>query len=148
MVSSLCIKPHHVPVLLIVSLLMIAASDARVPKKHKTISEKARILHEQKKGHSIAPSDVIIFSKNLYASMGHENITMVAEDFQSKFDELDQGMNGRLAQTLGTLFEMKLMDLQQSVRHARAMLDVIGRLAYGSPPCPACGQRNATPAPE
>lgn len=145
MPAALCIQPRHVPILLIMSLLMIAASDARVPKKpHQPINEKVRILHKTKKHHDIKPSDVVIFSKNLYASMGSRNATRVVEEFQPKFNELDQNMHGHLGQTLETLFEMKLMDLQQSVRHAKAMLDVITHMAPGSPPCILCEQKNDT----
>lgn len=140
---TVCIQPRHVPLLVITSLIMIAASDARMPKKARPIGEKIRILHATETK-DVKPSDVVIFSKNLYARMGRENATQVVDEFQPEFDELNHDMHGHLGQTLGTLFEMKLMDLQQSVRHAKAMLDVIDHMEHEKPPCLECNEKNDT----
>lgn len=140
---SMWIKPRQLPVLLAVCLLMIAGSDARMPKKHHHTGEEVRILHEEKKDQRkpTLPSDVIIFSKNLYSTMGKKNVTQVVSDFQPEFNELNGHMKGELGQTLGALFEVRMLDLQQSVRHARAMIDAISRLADGAPDCIFCDQK-------
>lgn len=141
--SSL-IKPHYIPVILLISLIMIATSDARMPKKHYPIVENARILHEESHGQKKKPGilkDVAVFSKNLYSTMGKKNTTQIVSDFQPNYDELNKEMKGALGQTLASLFEIRLLDLQQSVRHARAMFDTIGVLANGTPDCIFCNQK-------
>jgi hypothetical protein len=73
------------------------------------------------------PSSVIHFSKSLYSSLAAENATTLADHFRPAFESLNQ--DGRLADTLNILYDMRLMDLQTSVKHARKMKDIIDILA-------------------
>lgn len=73
------------------------------------------------------PTNVIHFSKSLYSSLAAENATTLAQHFRPAFDSLNQ--DGRLADTLNILYDMRLMDLQTSVRHARKMKEIIDMLA-------------------
>lgn len=67
------------------------------------------------------------FTKKLYRHIGNSlgNGTALADQFQGEFDQLDRRTGGRLGETLITLFEIRLLDLQASIRHARKMRQLI-----------------------
>lgn len=69
------------------------------------------------------PSDIVSFSKLMYSSLASGNAAMLAERFRSTFDSLNQ--DEKLGETLDIMYDMRLMDLQASIRHARKMKDVI-----------------------
>ncbi len=73
------------------------------------------------------PESVVGFSKQLYAALATQNSTALAEHFRPAFDSLNQ--DNRLGDTLSILYDMRLMDLQASIRHARKMKEVIDILA-------------------
>jgi hypothetical protein len=85
------------------------------------------------KGHPQAakhldPDEVVRFTKSLYKDLGNSwnNATAVADKYRDKFLALNATTEGQITQTLGTLFEIRMLDLQASVRHARRMREVIG----------------------
>lgn len=73
---------------------------------------------------------VIKFTKKLYRDLGGHfaNLTSVADKYQGEFDQLDQHTGGKLAETLSTLSELRLLDLQASIRHARRMHKLIDEI--------------------
>jgi hypothetical protein len=71
-------------------------------------------------------ANVIHFQKRIYSALTTGNTTELASHFRSTFEDLNQ--DGRLGDTLTMLYDMRLMDLQTSVQHARKMRDVIGIL--------------------
>lgn len=73
---------------------------------------------------------VIKFTKKLYRDLGGHfaNLTSVADKYQGEFDQLDQHTGGKLAETLSTLSELRLLDLQTSIRHARRMHKLIDEI--------------------
>lgn len=50
---------------------------------------------------------------------------MLADKYQGEFDQLDSQTGGRLGETLTALFEVRMLDLQASIRHARKMRQII-----------------------
>jgi hypothetical protein len=73
------------------------------------------------------PDDVVRFSKTLYKELGNNwgNTTIVTDKFRERFRDLNATTDGQLGQTLAALFEIRMLDLQASVRHARKMRSVI-----------------------
>ena len=76
--------------------------------------------------------DIVRFTKNLYKDLGSSwgaNTTVVADKYRDKFNRLNATTDGQLGQTLSALFEIRMLDLQASVRHARKMRSVIESFA-------------------
>jgi hypothetical protein len=73
------------------------------------------------------PDDVVRFTKNLYKELGDHwgNTTLVSDKYRDQFQQLNASTDGQLGQNLATLFEIRMLDLQASVRHARKMRSVI-----------------------
>lgn len=147
MLSTLGIKPYHLPILLAMSLVLLRQSDARVPKKPHPVADQVRLLHKKKhplsSSHVPSREELFGFSKRVYKEAWKKNVTTVSEDFQHEFDTLNESTNGDLGKTLTTVFEIRLLELQHSVRHAKAMLDVVHRLtgldgAQSVPDCVDC----------
>jgi hypothetical protein len=70
--------------------------------------------------------DVVRFTKNLYRELGNSwnNTDAVVDKYRPQFKELNQTSSGQLGQTLTSLLEIRMLDLQASVRHARKMRSV------------------------
>jgi hypothetical protein len=73
------------------------------------------------------PDDVVRFTKTLYKELGNNwgNTTGVTDKFRDRFRDLNETTDGQLGQTLAALFEIRMLDLQASVRHARKMRSVV-----------------------
>lgn len=165
MYQTLCLRPSHLPILLCLSLLLIASTEARVPRKPHTVGEKPKLMRHgvpptqamnEKEGPSPRtthprvthdknhlPEDMIDLSKRIYSAMGKQNTTLVVNEFKPQFDDLNQRSEGELGKTLGAAFEVRLLDLQQSVRHAKAMLEVINELSDAATGCVLCDPEKA-----
>ena len=74
----------------------------------------------------VDPEDIVRFTKNLYKDLGNSwnNTVAVADKYRPEFLELNQTSGGQLGQTLSSLMEIRMLDLQASVRHARKMRSV------------------------
>ena len=72
------------------------------------------------------PEEVVGFTKNLYKDLGASwnNTNAVVDKYRPQFAELNQTSDGQLGQTLSSLLEIRMLDLQASVRHARKMRSV------------------------
>ena len=70
--------------------------------------------------------EVVSFTKNLYKDLGASwnNTDAVVDKYRPQFVELNQTSDGQLGQTLSSLLEIRMLDLQASVRHARKMRSV------------------------
>ena len=77
------------------------------------------------------PEDVVRFTKSLYRELGGQwgNATVISDKYRERFEELNASTEGSLGQTLSALFEIRMLDLQASVRHARKMRKVIQTLS-------------------
>lgn len=75
----------------------------------------------------LEPDDVVRFTKNLYQELGDHwgNTTAVTDKYRDEFQDLNASTAGQLGETLSALFEIRMLDLQASVRHARKMRNVI-----------------------
>ena len=75
--------------------------------------------------------DVVSFTKSLYRDLGNNwnNATAVADKYRDRFNALNDTSDGHLSQTLASLFEIRMLDLQASVRHARKMRSVVESFA-------------------
>lgn len=133
MLSTLGLKPYHLPILIAMSLVLLRHSDARVPKKPHPIADRVRLLHKKKSLSLIPPpavsrEELLGFSKRVYKEAWLANATLVTAGFQKEFDILNESTDGNLGKTLTAVFELRLIELQHSVRHARAMLDMVNHL--------------------
>lgn len=122
--------------------VLLTQSDARMPRKpHHPSTGKPQLLHHRhKKLHAAAttrspyPEQVVAFSKRMYSELGGKaqgNITLVSEEFQSEFDQINNSTHGDMGRSLISLFEIRMLDLQQSIHHARRMRDAVQRLVGG-----------------
>ena len=75
------------------------------------------------------PAAVVHFTKNLYRDLGasgEANYTeTVIDKYRPRFEQLNVSSDGRFGQALSSLLEMRMLDLQASVRHARRMQTVV-----------------------
>jgi len=80
---------------------------------------------------ALDPDDVVHFTKNLYKELGNNwgNTTVIAEKYRERFEKLNETSQGQLGDTLISLFEIRMLDLQASVRHARKMRAVFQAFA-------------------
>ena len=69
---------------------------------------------------------VISLTKKIYASLDSKSANDLAGDLGGEYNELN--MDGTLGGTLSALNEMRLEDLQQSVRHAKKMSELLNAL--------------------
>lgn len=77
---------------------------------------------------AVNKQDLILqFTKKLYKDLGNNmgNITRTTDKFQEEYDELDTITDGRLGPALTSLLEIRMLDLQASIRHARRMHQVL-----------------------
>lgn len=68
-------------------------------------------------------SDIVGLSKRIYASLGSKSAADLAQDFKGEYETLN--VDGLLGPKLDALYEMRLEDLQLSVRHAKKMRDLL-----------------------
>jgi hypothetical protein len=75
------------------------------------------------------PAAVVHFTKNLYRDLGasgEANYTeTVIDKYRPRFEELNVSSDGRFGQAIASLLEMRMLDLQASVRHARRVQTVV-----------------------
>jgi hypothetical protein len=142
MYSSLCVKPYHLPIFVAMAFVLLTHSDARVPKKTRVQGHPQLLHHSKNKPHAknasvphgISPDNVVFISKRLYQELGHDHdhwnasSAHVSEEFRGEFDQLNSYTDGELGRTLVELFEIRMMDLQTSIKHARRMRDAIAQL--------------------
>jgi hypothetical protein len=77
---------------------------------------------------SLDPDAVVRFTKNLYKELGSDwdNTTSVTEKYRDKFNQLNATTHGELGDTIASLLEIRMLDLQASIRRARKMRGVLG----------------------
>lgn len=147
MLCVLTTKPYHLPIFLAMSFLLLTHSDARVPKKPHPIADKVRLLHHTNTdshptSHTVSPAEVFAFSKRISREAWRHNTTEVTNDFRREFGRINQATRGDLGNTLTGVFEIRLLDLQHAVRHAKAVVDIMKQLSgEGLDPntgCPFC----------
>ena len=147
MLCMLATKPTHLPIFSAMCLLLLMHSDARVPKKPHPIADKVRILHQNKpESHgpeaTVSKADVFALSKRISREAWHHNSTVVSEKFREDFNAMNQATHGDMGNTLTGVFEIRLLDLQHAVRHAKTMVDIMRQIAGDTDStgagCPAC----------
>ena len=72
--------------------------------------------------------EIIEMQKSIYSVLGQFDVPEIVSRFKPRFTELD--LDGTLANTLDSLYEMRLIDLQTSIQHAskmRVVLDALER---------------------
>ena len=68
-------------------------------------------------------SDIVSFTKRVYSALGSKTEAELVEDFKGEYETLNY--DGSLGEILDSLYEMRLEDLQISVRHAKKMRDLL-----------------------
>jgi hypothetical protein len=79
------------------------------------------------------PMSVAQLARGMYKELGdtHGNITSTAAMYQPDYDAINY--DGRLGDTLSTLFEIRLLELKTSIQHAKRMLKVIQSMKQHAP---------------
>ena len=77
-------------------------------------------------------SNIVSFSKKMYSSLGAMasagrpwNATALAEGLRGEYTKLSESTNGLLGSALKAIYEMRMLDLQISLTHARRLRDVL-----------------------
>lgn len=73
-------------------------------------------------------SDVVNMQKNIYSVLGQYEVPEIVSRFHPEFKRLD--VDGTLAATLDSLYEMRLLDMQISIQHAKKMRSVLDALGH------------------
>lgn len=149
------VKPYHLPILITMAFVLLSQSDARVGKKTKPSLSKPFLRHKGKQQehgpgmiqpydatvHPIS-SQIIGLSRRLYMELGRENgnITLVSDEFQDEFSQLNTATNGELGDALSAMTELRLLELQSSIRHARIMQRAVEKMLSV---CPLCSPQQA-----
>jgi hypothetical protein len=125
------LTPRHLPIALalLVTLVLPPATETGLAPSFKITHPTAPRLD---------PDDVVRFTKNLYKELGDHwgNATAISDKYRDKFQNLNASTDGQLGETLSALFEIRMLDLQASVRHARKMRSVIQSFS-GEKPVPS-----------
>ena len=67
--------------------------------------------------------DIVAMQKSIYSALGQHTVPEVVTLFLPEFNRLN--VDGKLAETLNSLYVMRLLDLQISIDHAKKMRDVL-----------------------
>ena len=125
------LTPRHLPIALalLVTLVLPPATETGLAPSFKINHPTAPRLD---------PNDVVRFTKNLYKELGDHwgNTTAISDKYRDQFQNLNASTDGQLGETLSALFEIRMLDLQASVRHARKMRSVIQSFS-GEKPVPS-----------
>lgn len=135
----LIIKPIQIPILLVLGITLLAQSDARASKtqkrsvggqQHHRVSGEKLVADEQHPRFPPALSRIDSFSRRVYMELGKSdwNATATANEFSEEFDRLSSRTGGGAGEALSALVELRMLDLQMSIRRARLMRDVVGIL--------------------
>ena len=77
-------------------------------------------------------SAVVDFEKDLYSDLGHgHSLSSTVEKFKPRYSLLNTLIGGGLQHSLLSLAEMRLIDLQASVRHARRLRKAVELFSQG-----------------
>ena len=71
-------------------------------------------------------SDIVDMQKTIYSVLGQHEVSEIVSRFRPEFKRLD--VDGSLANTLDALYEMRLLDMQISIQHAKKMRNVLDLL--------------------
>jgi hypothetical protein len=117
----------HSPLITAILLMMLSVTCLNQP-AHAGLAPSLKPHQQPGPAKHLDPDEVVRFTKSLYRDLGNSwnNATAVADKYRDKFLTLNATTEGQITQTLGTLFEIRMLDLQASVRHARRMREVIG----------------------
>ena len=122
------LTPRHLPIALalLVTLVLPPATETGLAPSFKITHPTAPRLD---------PDDVVRFTKNLYKELGDHwgNTTAISDKYRDQFQNLNASTDGQLGETLSALFEIRMLDLQASVRHARKMRSVIQSFSGENP---------------
>ena len=125
------LTPRHLPIALalLVTLVLPPATETGLAPSFKITHPTAPRLD---------PDDVVRFTKNLYKELGDHwgNATAISDKYRDQFQNLNASTDGQLGETLSALFEIRMLDLQASVRHARKMRSVLQSFS-GEKPVPS-----------
>ena len=75
--------------------------------------------------------DVVDLQKTIYSVLGQYDVPEIVSQFRPEFKRLD--VDGTLANTLDALYEMRLLDMQISIQHAKKMRSVLDAMGHSTP---------------
>lgn len=121
--------PRHLPIFIAAVTSLFLHADAG--KSHSYKTQHAVQLATP----ALDPHAVVRLTKNLYRDLGLNdgNVTTTAEKYRAKFRDLNVTADGQLEKYLASVFEIRMLDLQASIRHAKQMQAVIEELAAPNP---------------
>ena len=112
-------------------LLSILAATASMPtSSHRRSAAEKAIRHRLAAVHASTDHthDVVELQKTIYSVLGQYEVPEIISRFHSEFKRLD--VDGTLANTLDSLYEMRMLDMQISIQHAKKMRSVIDGLGH------------------
>ena len=68
-------------------------------------------------------SDIVNMQKTIYSVLGQYEVPEIVSRFRPEFERLD--IDGTLTNTLDSLYEMRMLDMQISIQHAKKMRSVL-----------------------
>jgi hypothetical protein len=71
-------------------------------------------------------SDIVDLQKTIYSVLGQYDVPEIVSRFKPEFKRLNT--DGTLSDTLDALYEMRLLDMQISIQHAKKMRQVLKSL--------------------
>ena len=114
-------------------VLLLACADAASDRRHRSrallrrqLTAAAHARDDQR------TADIVDMQKTIYSVLGQYDVPEIASRFRPEFKRLD--VDGTLANTLDALYEMRLLDMQISIQHAKKMRGVLDALSR--PPSP------------
>lgn len=114
-------------------MLLVALLSFFVGTAHAGVAPSLKTKPPSPAAAKLDPDEVVSFTKNLYKDLGSNwnavNASVVTDKYRNQFQHLNESTAGQLGETLAALFEIRMLDLQASVRHARKMRAVIEAFA-------------------
>lgn len=123
---------RYVPVVLVLSIFAECVQGGLPPIKPKqkpmVVDESAFKLHALDANAGV---EVVQFAKSIYSALGSNkgDVNQTVQTFRDRFQELNATTDGQLPEALAGLYEIRLLDLQSSIRHAKKMMEVVQGLS-------------------
>jgi hypothetical protein len=112
-------------------LVCAPTGDASPKRKSATLSALRRKLaaaHASSSRDDQRTADIVDMQKTIYSVLGQYGVPEIVSRFRPEFKRLD--VDGTLANTLDALYEMRLLDMQISIQHAKKMRSVLDALGH------------------
>lgn len=122
--------PPHLPIFLALSMATLIESRVGPPDSIMTSLRPLVTLNESPLTTPVPEGDqdsVLKFTKRVYRDLGGK--WAGADKYRGEYHQLNLQTGGHLGETLTALLDLRMLDLQESVKHAKRMREVVDDLA-------------------